>query len=105
MFIAGVGTGHCLTNSNEINRELLDASFRGNELMVQIMLERGASVDARSGRGSTALILAASQGHMSVVQILLENGADIDDSTPFTLFHLAGQLPHQDHRSRQVEFK
>jgi ankyrin repeat protein/WD40 repeat protein len=44
---------------------------------VQRLLAEGAEVDARDGRGDTALLVAAGHGHAAVVQALLEAGADV----------------------------
>jgi len=45
---------------------------------VDILLELGASVHARSADGDTPLILAAVQGSSAVVNRLLDKGADIE---------------------------
>lgn len=43
---------------------------------VQLLLEQGASVDARSPNGNTALMLAARYGSEDSVSLLLKKGAD-----------------------------
>jgi Ankyrin repeats (3 copies)/Ankyrin repeats (many copies) len=54
------------------------ASEYGHEKVVQILLERGADINAR-GRGySNALYTASEGGHEKVVQMLLERGADVN---------------------------
>ncbi|THZ01939.1 hypothetical protein D6C93_03353 [Aureobasidium pullulans] len=44
--------------------------------MVQLLLDRGADVDARGGKFGTALCEAASQDKLKMVRMLLERGAD-----------------------------
>jgi ankyrin repeat protein len=45
--------------------------------MVDLLLARGAPIDARDLNGATALYYAAERGHNVVVQRLVERGADI----------------------------
>ncbi|MEE8312989.1 MAG: ankyrin repeat domain-containing protein, partial [Myxococcota bacterium] len=40
--------------------------------------DRGASPDARSGKGNTPLMLAASRSHLDVVRVLLASEADVN---------------------------
>lgn len=51
------------------------AAADGQETIVQLLLEKGADVMARSKHGETALHWAAIRGHKEVVQLLLEKGA------------------------------
>jgi ankyrin repeat protein len=46
--------------------------------MVQLLLEKGADVDAKADDGGTALYRAAGSGHEAVVRLLLEKGAYFD---------------------------
>lgn len=46
--------------------------------IVELLLSRGASVDALSNRG-TPLHLAATNGHHQTVKILLDHNADVCD--------------------------
>ncbi len=48
--------------------------------MVQELLLRGASVDARTAEGATPLIIASQEGHQEVVAALLKGGADVTAS-------------------------
>src|SRR3989344_3541997 len=54
------------------------AAFRGNENIVQLLLDRGANVDAVSLRGHTALMMAAQWGNVDIVKLLLDRGANVD---------------------------
>ena len=46
--------------------------------MVQILLNKGADVNAQGGEYGNALQAASSGGHDQVVQILLDKGADVN---------------------------
>ncbi len=72
------------------NVALLIAAFRGDTMVVQEMLAKGADVNAEMRDGGTALIIACQQGHKQIVQMLLANGAHLkakmnDGKTAFTL--------------------
>ena len=54
------------------------ASKHGKEATVRLLLENGADVHAKNGKGWTALHHAAHYSHEQVGGLLLENGADID---------------------------
>jgi ankyrin repeat protein len=46
--------------------------------VVQILLEKGAEVNAQGGGYGNALQAASEGGHEKVVQILLEKGAEVN---------------------------
>ena len=48
----------------------------GHEEVVQLLVQRGASVNAQSQNGFTPLYMAAQENHDSVVKFLLSNGAN-----------------------------
>jgi uncharacterized protein len=43
---------------------------------IELLLDRGAAIDAADNRGQTALMIAAELGHVPVVEVLLRRGAD-----------------------------
>ena len=45
------------------------------------LLAEGADVNARSGGGETALMLAAARGRLDVIGFLIERGADVNAAT------------------------
>jgi ankyrin repeat protein len=69
-----------LTRGAAVNRPgwtpLHYAASGPNPALVRVLLERGASVDARSPNGSTPLMMAARYGSEDAVALLLERGAD-----------------------------
>ena len=52
------------------------AAASGHETLVQLLLQRGARVDAANMYGWTPLMQAARHGHAGVVRLLLLKGAD-----------------------------
>jgi ankyrin repeat protein len=46
--------------------------------VVNLLIERGAAIDAADDRGRTALMIAAEAGHATIVDLLLRCGADRD---------------------------
>ena len=61
---------------------LMAAASQDKTVVVQILLDRGADINAPSPDGTTALIVAARNGHTDTLQILLDRGADINLRTP-----------------------
>jgi len=55
---------------------LIEAAFRGRLDVVRLLIDKKASVNARSRAGWTALMSAAWEGHTEVVKLLLQKGAD-----------------------------
>jgi ankyrin repeat protein len=51
------------------------ASTMGKEVVVRLLLEKGADVNAVGGIFGNALQTASKYGHKAVVRLLLENGA------------------------------
>ena len=55
---------------------LMAAADGGQEAMVRMLLQRGASVNLQDSLGATALMCAAANGHTTIVQALLDAKAD-----------------------------
>jgi ankyrin repeat protein len=53
------------------------ASFEGHKKVVEMLLEKGADVNAQGGDYGNALHAASVEGHEKVVEMLLEKGADV----------------------------
>ncbi len=60
------------------NSRLIDASREGRKDVVELLLAKGADVNAKTNTGTTALWMASAIGHKEVVQALLANGADVN---------------------------
>lgn len=77
---------------------LLDAARRGDRRTVELMLERGVSVETRDDLGRTPLLLAARDaGSLELVRFLRAKGAaadvaDLGGQTPLSWAAAAGRL-------------
>ena len=60
------------------NRLLEEAVRRGHADTVEMLLDAGADIDARSASGSTALYDAALKGDGAIVSLLVNRGADVN---------------------------
>ena len=58
------------------SRPLILAAAKGHQEMVELLLDRGAQVNATDYTGWTPLHAAIYGGHAEVVQLLLDHGAD-----------------------------
>lgn len=70
--VIGTGHGYAITHA---------LAARGNQLAVELLLEKGASIEGRDENGRTMLHWAAEGGHERLVKFLLEKGADMDSKT------------------------
>ena len=70
------------------------AAHYGQIKVVELLLERGALVDAQDKNKCTPLHLAAQVGHTEVVRLLLERGALVDaqEANQWTPLHLAAHF-------------
>jgi cytohesin len=57
------------------------AADAGNRAMVDLLLNRGADVNAVAGNSGTPLCLAAKNGFQAVIEVLLAHKADVNAST------------------------
>jgi ankyrin repeat protein len=60
------------------DEELLTAAAKGDAAGVRDALQGGAALEARDGRGRTALLLAAAADHVETAEVLVKAGADPD---------------------------
>ena len=68
------------TQERAYGNALQAASIEGHVQIVQLLLDKGAHVDARNWRVfySNALKAASTEGHVQIVQLLLDKGAHVD---------------------------
>ncbi len=57
------------------------ASRNNNYRLIEILVEAGADVNSKTGRGNTALIAAASNENLKLIKYLIEERADVDAKT------------------------
>ena len=57
---------------------LYTASQQGHSNIVQMLLNMGADMNAKSEEFAPALFIASEEGHTDIVTMLLNNGADIN---------------------------
>ncbi|MCJ1354068.1 MAG: hypothetical protein MMC33_004055 [Icmadophila ericetorum] len=62
---------------------LRNTSSKGREAIVQLLLEKGADINAQGGFYDNALCTASSEGHEAIVRLLLEKGVDINSNGYF----------------------
>ncbi|KAI0263574.1 ankyrin repeat-containing domain protein [Gloeopeniophorella convolvens] len=74
------------------------AVSKGDFKSAELLLECGADVDGRDGRGSTALQVASSTGSLGTVQFLLDHGAGVNapPGSSGTALHCAVSQGHYD---------
>jgi hypothetical protein len=59
--------------------EVLDAGDdRPANLLVHLLVESGADIEARNEKGKTALYIATERGDIGIAKFLLDNGASVD---------------------------
>src|ERR1700722_5135024 len=76
---------------------IVEAAKKGNEAMVELLLNHGAAVDSRDNTGEVALSYAGANGFMTVCRTLVAHGADVNaknnsGSTPLQFAVESGQL-------------
>ncbi len=65
-----------MARAGDKNRDLIQASMKGDVEKVISLLDSGADINAKDQRGWTALLWAVSRGQMDLVKLLLDRGAD-----------------------------
>lgn len=74
-----VGSDHSIESWDQHRRTpLLLAAMHGQTEVLNVLLQRGASLRATTPEGNTALHLAAARGHVDVIRRLIEAGARTD---------------------------
>jgi hypothetical protein len=78
-----IAAGALTLAAADINDDLLAAARQGDLNTVRTLVEKGASVEAKTPYGQTPLYLAAMSGREPVVQFLLDKGAKTDVTDTF----------------------
>lgn len=66
----------------DLLRPLHMATIRGSSAVAEMLLKKGATVDARNAAGDRALSLACTLGHIDLVRLLLSKGAAMRARAP-----------------------
>ena len=64
-----------------VDDAFLKSVFEGDRKEAESLLQLGAGIEARTKKGSTALIVAAAGGHTEITQLFLERGASTKPAT------------------------
>jgi ankyrin repeat protein len=90
--IEGRDPGFC----HDADTPLIVAANVGNDAIVELLLSRGARVNASSESGWTALLRACNGGHLACAKLLLDAGADpalVNDEGYSAADRIPGNLP------------
>jgi hypothetical protein len=80
-----------------LDEALLTAARRGNLEEVRALVEKGASIEAKTRYGQTPLYTAARNGHETVVRYLIDKGAELNIVDTFYNTPLLGVALSRDH--------
>lgn len=56
---------------------LILATYFGHQKIAEVLLKRGADIDARDTSGNTALMGVSFKGFYEIVKLLIDHGADV----------------------------
>jgi ankyrin repeat protein len=69
------------TAHGDINAELLEAAKVGDTVKLKQLVNQGADVNAKTDKGTTALMWAAYKNHIEFVKVLIDSGVDVNTKT------------------------
>jgi ankyrin repeat protein len=69
-------------DGDEYSNPLINAATHMSTEIVELLLRKGADINAKNAAGDTALIIAALKGDVACVEMLCTNGADITYRSP-----------------------
>ncbi len=72
-----------LSRADDLTDDLLAATRKGDVAQVKALLDKGASVNAKSPYGQTPLFFACDRGYMEIVKLLVDRGADVNVADTF----------------------
>lgn len=72
--------------------------LKGHQPVVELLLARGAAVNAQDNQGRTPLHAAAFKGHKELAVLLVSHGADVNlkDNDKYTPAQVAFTSKHED---------
>src|SRR5262245_9084828 len=73
----------CTAGAADLNENLLAAAKKGDAKAAEMLLAKGADVNAKTTYGATALTFAAEKGHVEVVRLLLKHKAEVNPKDTF----------------------
>ena len=84
------------TDRQALDKLLLESLAAGNFTAVEVLFSAGASIDAKTNAGRTALHHAAGSGYIAIVDLLIAKGTFIDakDRDSLTALHHAAAYGH-----------
>jgi ankyrin repeat protein len=80
-----------------LSNRLYEAVIQDNLQEVRNLIDNGANVNMRNGRGKTPLYVASMSGYLQVVELLLQSGANVNKAKPIT-----GETPSLLHLGRAI---
>ena len=85
-----------ITESLDLDKQLLDASQNGDVNKIKELLDSGADKEVKDDDGWTPLAWASNNGHTEIVKLLLDSDADIEseDNNGWTPLILASWCGH-----------
>ena len=97
VFLIKSGADINVARSSDGNTPLILAAQLGNFQVVNILISKGARLNAADSNKSTALIIAAKENHENIVKQLLSVGADLNatDNGGLTALKHAEKLGHR----------
>jgi ankyrin repeat protein len=78
MLVLALVAGGCKKKDRGLTTDLHRVAEAGNLQKVQVLIAKGAAVNARDSQGRTPLHLAAARGHREVAEVLVRCGAHVD---------------------------
>jgi hypothetical protein len=91
--MAGAELENCLQSKTP----LIVSAEGGDEATARLLLDEGASIEAKDNNLQTALLLAAMNGHSTMVRLLIDQGANKEatDGKGWTALHVAAGNGHE----------
>src|SRR5580704_11069016 len=83
--------------ADDLTDDLLAATRRGDLAQVKALLDKGASVNAKSSYGQTALFFACDRGNLEIVKLLVDRGADVNVEDTFYHANALSWAARKDH--------